>query len=168
MILKVSIIHSTHILSHNIQINTTTYNVTIFDKVTFIHKRTLCFSRTHSGIYSMNARHALHALRFSWNFLFHTKYQMITQVWIKFLRKAYTSSLFHCSADVWHYCILGTETWTWMYLMVQGASAGNICCMHAHLNLHSVTLASTLTNVRTVAWFITVWGENSVNCHRQL
>jgi hypothetical protein len=28
----------------------------------------------------MNARHAFHALKFSWNFFFHRKYEMITQV----------------------------------------------------------------------------------------
>jgi hypothetical protein len=122
-----------------------------------------------SGVYSMDARHALHALRFSWNFFFHRKCEMITQVWFKFLHKAHASSIFHRSANVWCYCILGTETRTCVYLKVQGACTRNLCCMHAHVNLHSGTLASNFTNVRLVAWlFVTVLGENSVNCHRQL
>jgi hypothetical protein len=103
------------------------------------------------GIYSTNARNALHALRFSLKLFFHRKYVMTTQVSFKFLHKAHALSIFHQSADVWRYCIQGTETWMCVYLMTQGACAENIYCMHANLKLHSGTLASNVTIVCWVA-----------------
>jgi hypothetical protein len=76
---------------------------------------------------------------------------MTTQIRFKFLQKARASSIIHRSADVRRYCILGIETRLCVHLMVQGAYAGNIYCMHANLKLHSGTLASNFTIVPWVA-----------------
>jgi hypothetical protein len=76
---------------------------------------------------------------------------MTTQVRFELLHKARASSIFYRSADVRRYCILGTETQLCVYLMVQGACAGNISCMPANLKLHSRTVGSNFTIVRWVA-----------------
>lgn len=71
-----------------------------------------------SGIYSMNERHTLHALRFSWIFIVHRKYEIITQVWFKYLQKTHASRTFQRSADMWHCYILSIETPMCLSLMV--------------------------------------------------
>jgi hypothetical protein len=116
-----------------------------------------------SGVYSMSARRALHALRFSLKVFLNRKYKMISLVWFKLLRNEHASSIVQRSAEC-GVVLFSATTVTSLELCVfcsTGRTAQELTkARHADISLHfhHCPLGVATCHSR----------DNDVDCHKSV